>query len=275
MRPRRKHFGHGQIAQSPQGRTMLAMLHAYLGSDVAYTPVAFVRPDAHVFMLRGLRGHALLVERTETRDESVWVHVAGARLGDSTRGPALNLEMTTHSWDAWGEAERTGNRSVIDGPRAARYRLQEARRVEIARQRDRLVVTCIPHADASATLAGLPYDTLLAGYPHDASAAITGDDSAPGEFAPDEDITLQLELIRTEAGQEESIANALAVLREAGQASLELLEFERSARKRLDAVLAAHPCICACDDVPCECRRCMLWCENRLALDRLQPSPLA
>jgi hypothetical protein len=271
MEPRRKHFGHGDIARSAQGRAMLAMLQAYLGTGVSYTPVAFVRPDAHVFMLQGWRGHALLVERAPTREGSVWVGVTAARLGDAARGPALNVELTTHTWDPWLEAECTGDRSIIDGPRRARYRLQDARTAEVAGRRDRLEVTCVPHGVASTTLAGLPYQALVAGYPDDASSAIL---DAPGSRHPDadRDITVQLRLIRAAAGQEEAVARALAVSRRAGGESDELSRLERAARTRLDVVLAAHPCICACEDFPCECGRCVVWCDNRIALDELQPS---
>lgn len=152
-RPTRKH-PLIRLHESPEAQTMIGNIVAVLdGFD--YRPVARVGL-ANVFRIDGPTGSGLLADSSEpvadrpgvyVTTASAWVRGAGADTG-------WILDGRFHSWDAGTAAAATGDRSVVDGPRARMYRVRDQRTAEAARA-DSLAVGEVPPGAVPALMAGL------------------------------------------------------------------------------------------------------------------------
>ncbi|GEM_PF-4053162 len=98
----------------------------------------------------------LAVEMYGQEEQDGWVHNWGFRHEPSGLGSVVQMEYVAHRWDPWLYADRTGDRSLVEGPASRRYKVQGRRDWELGRDWDQCRVTVLPKATSQPTLAGIP-----------------------------------------------------------------------------------------------------------------------
>ena len=159
-KPRRKNPGFNSIEDSPQGRLFMGHLMGFLGDELSWKALEQTREKSTVFLVGGSRAWGVLVETVERAEEDRWVHRWGFRYYPGGADVAVQIELLAHRWDPWLHAELTGDRSILDGPRARRYKLQERRDWEIGRERDQYRLEVLPRLLSQPTLCGVSIETI-------------------------------------------------------------------------------------------------------------------
>jgi hypothetical protein len=159
-RPRRRHplIRHHE---SPEAIALVRHVAGVLGG-FEYRAVDQAG-DVTVFRVDGPNGSGLLADRSRQLPDppGVSVLLVSAWVRAAVHEESWLLDARLHAWDAGTEAAATGDRSVVDGPRRARYRVRDARTAEVALG-DSVAVSELPRAAVPAFVAGLPADRVRA-----------------------------------------------------------------------------------------------------------------
>ena len=156
-RPTRKHVNYNALMEGPQGRQFIRWTAALMSNRMPPEPVASFPDGSHLWVIRGDEGLVLWIEMAAA-DGAGWIEHIGVRplFGEC----AIQLEFTGRRWDSFREAELTGDRTLVDGPRGRRYRIEAERRAADARG-DRVAATVTAVSDAPVTLCRVPLETLV------------------------------------------------------------------------------------------------------------------
>jgi len=134
----------------------ISMIRGFLGDEVWWKALEQTRDKSVVFLMGGTRGWGVLVEMHGQQEQDGWVHSWGFRHEPQGSGVVVQMEYIAHRWDPWLYADRTGDRSLVEGPASRRYKLQGRKDWELGRDRDQCRTTVLPKATSQPTLAGIP-----------------------------------------------------------------------------------------------------------------------
>lgn len=152
-RPTRKH-PLIRLHRSPEAIALIGQVVGVLGG-FEYRAVDQVGPIT-VFRLDGPNGSGLMVDRMNPLDEQAGTFetLVGAWVRAALHEESWLFDARLHSWDAGTAALATGDRSIIDGPKRAMYRIRDERTAEAARN-DALAVSELPAEAVPGFPAGL------------------------------------------------------------------------------------------------------------------------
>ena len=161
-RPTRKHPGFNSLVDSEAGREFCRRIEEFLGAPLDWTPLERTRDNRHIFLLIGAARRGLLVEAQEVQgtEEGSFVHETGFLYQPDAAGFWLGT-CTAHRWDPWLAAQQSGNRILVEGPRARLYKARDEKNAEMGARLDQTQFDLVPPDKLPSTLCDVPCDHLL------------------------------------------------------------------------------------------------------------------
>lgn len=135
-KPRRKYPGI-MSSESVVAATVRDWLDRFLG-PVTYTPRSREAGRVDVFGLGALAGEGILTESTARVDDrpGAWCTKTSVWVRQPWNAAGFLIEVELYGWDAWSEAEQTGDRRWLEVPRREMYAECDRRTAQLSAELD-------------------------------------------------------------------------------------------------------------------------------------------